>query len=158
MRRLALAAALSVGVAAAAWAHHAGEVVQAGSVVVSHAWTVANADMAHATGVYLTLDNRGETADRLTGAAVDFADSAVFQAQALGADGTLEVQDVAAVAVQPGQVLTLQPGVAWIELQGLKRVLAPGETFELELVFGKGGEAEVLVRVEEAKGRGKPAS
>jgi copper(I)-binding protein len=158
MRRLALAAALSVGVAAAAWAHHAGEVAQAGSVVVSHAWTVANADMAHAGGVYLTLDNRGEAADRLTGAAVEFADRAVFQAQALGADGTLEVQDIAAVAVQPGQVLTLQPGVAWIELQGLKRVFAPGETFELELLFEKGGEAEVLVHVEEAKDRGKPAS
>lgn len=158
MRRLALAAALSVGVAAAAWAHHAGEVVQAGSVVVSHAWMVANADMAHATGVYLTLDNRGDAADRLTGVAVEFADHAAFQAQTLGADGTLQIQDIAAVAIQPGQVLTLQPGVAWIELQGLKRVFAPGETFELELAFEKGGEAEVLVHVEEAKDRGKPAS
>ena len=51
------------------------------SVVVSHAWMVANADMAHATGVYLTLDNRGDAADRLTGAAVEFADHAAFQAQ-----------------------------------------------------------------------------
>ena len=30
-------------------------------------------------------------------------------------------------------------------------MFAPGETFELELAFEKGGEAEVLVHVEEAK-------
>jgi copper(I)-binding protein len=158
MRHLALAVALAAGVSTAALAHHAGEVVQAGSVVVSHAWMVANADMAHASGVYLTLDNRGDSADRLVAAEAELAGRAVFQAQTLGTDGTLRVQDIAAVQIQPNQVLTLQPGVAWIELEGLQRVLAPGETFELELTFEKGGEAEILVHVEEAKGLGKPAS
>jgi copper(I)-binding protein len=158
MRHLILAAALSVGVAASALAHHAGEVVQAGSVVVSHGWMIANADMAHANGVYLTLDNQGQEADRLVAAKVEFAPRAVFQAQTLGADGTLKVQDIAAIQVRPNQVVTLQPGVVWIELEGLQRVFAPGETFELELTFEKGGEAEVMVQVEDRPREGKPAS
>jgi copper(I)-binding protein len=158
MRHLALAAALAAGLSTAALAHHDEEVVQAGAVIVSHAWMVANADMAHATGVYLTLDNRGTNADRLVAAEAEFAGRAVFQAQTLAADGTLQVQDVTAVRIEPNQVLTLQPGVAWIELEGLQRVYAPGEAFELELTFEKGGKAEIVVHVEKARGPGEPAA
>lgn len=159
MRRLAIAAALALGVVGPVLAHHAGETVEAGDIVVSHAWMVANADMAHASAVYLTLDNRGSAPDRLISAKVDFAAQATFQAQALQTDGTLAVTDIAAVQVQPNQVLTLQPGAVWIELVGLERVFAPGEHFELELVFEKGGEADVIVEVEPApRGGDKPAS
>jgi copper(I)-binding protein len=68
------------------------------------------------------------------------------------------VQDVTAVRIQPNQVLTLQPGVAWIELEGLQRVYAPGETFELALTFEKGGRAEIVVHVEKARGPGEHAA
>lgn len=156
MRRLAFAAMLSVGVAASALAHHAGETAQAGDVLVSHAWMTANADMAHGAAVYLTLDNRGAAPDRLTSAKVEFAANARFQAQAMGSDGTLQVQDVKAVQVQSGQVLTLQPGTVWIALEGLQRVLAPGETFPLELTFERGGETDVLVHVER-RSEGRPS-
>jgi copper(I)-binding protein len=161
MRRLLIAAALAGGVASAAWAHHPGEgigdTVQAGAVVVSHAWMVAPADTAHAAAVYLTLENGGDVADRLVAAETEIAAGTVFQAQTLAPDGTLKVQDVAALQVAPSQALTLQPGVAWIELEGLQRALVPGESFHLELAFERGGKVEVLVHVE-PEAKGKPAS
>jgi copper(I)-binding protein len=153
MRKLLLSSALfSLGLAYPAIAHHDGEIHKLGDLVVSHAWMRENPGMAHATAVYLTIDNQGSEADRLVGAEVDFADEAVFQAQTMGADGTLEVRDVSGVKIQPDQVLTLKPGVVWIELEGVRRTFRHGEHFDMTLTFEKAGTVEIEVAIEPAGG------
>ena len=150
MRHLLIGAAMTVMAAGAAIAHHAGETFPVGDLVVSHAWTYETAAAGHATKVYLTVMNNGDEADRLIDARVDFAPRTVIQAQAIGADGTLGVQDVAALTIEPGQSLTLQPGAMWLELEGVQRTFAHGQYFHMDLTFEVAGSVEIDVWVEEA--------
>ena len=73
----------------------------------------------------------------------------MFQGQALDADGTLEVRDLSAIKVNPGQVLTLQPGAAWIELEGVTQTYPHGGHFDMTLTFEKAGTVRIEVEVEE---------
>ncbi len=153
MRKLLLSTAvLSLGMASAVLAHHAGEIEQAKNLVISHAWMHENADMAHSSAVYLTIDNQGTEADRLIGAEVEFADRASFQAQVLSAEGVLAVQDIKALQIEPGQVLTLKPGVAWIELESVQQTFLHGDHFDMVLTFEKAGPVEVEVVIEPVDG------
>ncbi len=160
MRHIILAGLLTAGLATSAYAHHPGEgtIYEAGDIVVSHAWTYENEAAAHANHVYLTLDNQGGEADRLLKAEVAFAGQAVFQGQALDADGTLEVRDLSAIKVNPGQVLTLQPGAAWIELEGVTQTFEHGKHFDMTLTFEKAGIVQIEVEVEERDDHDDPAT
>jgi copper(I)-binding protein len=149
MRNLFLGAAMTVMAAGAAIAHHAGDTYPVGDLVVSHAWTYETAAVGHSTKVYLTIMNNGDAADRLVDARVDFAGQTVIQAQAIGADGTLGVQDVAALRIEPGQTLTLQPGAMWVELEGVQRTFKDGQHFHMDLTFETAGAVEIDVWVNE---------
>lgn len=139
---------LSLGLADPVGAHHEGEIYQVGKLVISHAWMHENAEMAHSTSVYLTIDNQGDAPDRLIRAEVAFADHVVFQAQTVSSEGVLEVKDIAAVQVNPSQVLSLQPGVAWIELESVHQTFEHGDHFDLALTFEKAGTVEIEVEIE----------
>ena len=148
MKRL-LAAALLAATATYAYAHHDGERFKVGDLMVSHAYTYENAASAHATRVYLTIENTGAEADRLIGAAVDFAAKVVFEGQTVDGEGTLAVTEVTAFGIAPGQTLTLQPGAMWIELEGVKQAFEHGEHFDMTLTFEKAGTVEIEVEIEE---------
>jgi copper(I)-binding protein len=159
MRKLLMSSALlSLGLAGPAAAHHAGETFELGKLVISHAWMHENAEMAHATSVYLTIDNQGAEADRLIGAEVEFADEAVFQAQTVGADDALEVRDVSGVEIAPDQVLTLKPGAIWLELESVRRTFEHGDHFDMRLTFEKAGTIEIEVEIEPLDRHGHEAT
>ena len=151
MRNIIIGAGMAIMAAGAALAHHAGDTFEVGDLVVSHAWTYETAEAGHSVKVYLTIQNDGDATDRLIAASVDFADEVVMQAQAIGSDGTLGVQNVAAIAVEPGQVLTLQPGAIWLELEGVQRHFSHGQHFHMDLVFETAGPLEIDVWVEDAE-------
>jgi periplasmic copper chaperone A len=139
---------LAAGLTSSALAHHAGERTTAGDLSVSHAWTVEVAALAHAVDVYLTIENQGETPDRLIAAAVDFADEVEIQAPVLE-DGVLKTATVRAVEIAPGQTLTFQPGGVHLVLQSVQRSFAHGQHFDLTLTFERAGAIEVEVEIEE---------
>jgi hypothetical protein len=130
-------------------AHHAGEIFRAGNIRVSHAHVEAPTPTAHGVHVYLTVENTGDEADRLTAASVDFANPGVFQTSVLGADGTLSVRDVKAIAIAPGQSLMLEPGAARIAFDDVGRILKGGEVFDMTLTFERAGTLDVEVLVED---------
>lgn len=142
------ATALAALLAAPALAHHAGDVFEAGEIQVSHAWTVATGQTAHAIEVFLTIDNRGAEPDRLIGATTRFSAPAVFQAPIVGGDGTLSVTEVPAIEIAPGQQVTFQPGGIRIVLGNVQRHFAEGDHFHMILEFEKAGEIEIDVDVE----------
>jgi periplasmic copper chaperone A len=148
MKARLLGLTLAAGLASTALAHHAGEVVKAGDLLVSHAWTYEVAGMAHAADVYLTIENQGDAPDRLIAASVDFAKEVEIQAPVVQ-DGVLKTATVQAVEIAPGQTLTFQPGGVHLVLQSVQRTFAHGQHFELALTFEKAGTVAVAVEVEE---------
>jgi len=159
---LALALGTAPGIAALtaspATAHHDGDVVQRAGVSVGHAWTAEPAAMSHAVEVYLTIENTGREAVRLTGATTSFSAPGVFQALVVGADGAASVREVPAVVVQPGQTVTFQPGGLRIVLNDVKRALGAGRHFDLDLEFAGVGEIEIDVEVEPRGTTARPQS
>jgi len=131
-------------------AHHDGEIFRAGDIRVSHVHTDEPSRAAHGIFVYLTIENTGDEPDRLTAASVDFANGGVFQANVVGADGTLAVQDVRTIAIAPGQFVFLEPGGARIAFDDVQRALEGGDHFHMTLTFEKAGTLEVDVEVEHA--------
>jgi copper(I)-binding protein len=148
MKARLLGLTLAAGLASSAVAHHAGEVVKAGDLLVSHAWTYEVAAMAHAADVYLTIENQGDAPDRLIAASVDFAKEVEIQAPVVE-DGVLKTATVQAVEIAPGQTLTFQPGGVHLVLQSVQRMFEHGQHFDLALTFERAGTVEVEVEVEE---------
>jgi copper(I)-binding protein len=148
MKARILGIALVAGLATSALAHHDGEVVAAGDLLVSHGWTYEVAATAHAVDVYVTIDNQGDAADRLIAAAVGFADAVEIQAPVLD-DGVLKTTTVQAVEIAPGQVLTFQPGGLHLVLQSVQRTFAHGQHFDLTLTFEKAGTVAIEIEIED---------
>jgi periplasmic copper chaperone A len=148
MKARLLGLTLAAGLASSAAAHHAGEVVSASDLQVSHAWTFEVAAMAHAVDVYLTIDNEGDAPDRLIAASVDFAAEVEIQAPVVE-DGVLKTATVQAVEIAPGQTLTFQPGGVHLVLQSVQRTFEHGQHFDLLLTFERAGAIEVEVEIEE---------
>ena len=146
-RGVALAAAL---LASPAFAHHAGDIFQAGDMVVSHAWTQETSGTSHAIEVFLTVANEGATADRLIGATTSFTNRGVFQAPVLNASGSLAVSEVPALEIAPGQSITLQPGGIRVVLPNVQREYGAGSHFHMTLEFETAGMLEIDVEVDEA--------
>ncbi|MGF1563158.1 MAG: copper chaperone PCu(A)C [Geminicoccaceae bacterium] len=131
-----------------ALAHHDGHVFQAGDLHISHIWTEETGETAHAIEVYLTVENEGDTADRLIAAQTEFSQPGVFQASVLGADGALQVADVPSIEIAPGQMITFQPGGVHIVFNDVQRHLEGGEHFDMVLTFEQAGVVEVEVEIE----------
>lgn len=147
LKKFAIAAALTLAALAPASAHHPGETASKGDIKVSHGWTVATSSMAHAVEVYVTMWNEGETADKLVGAELPFADDAVIQAQTVSDDGALQMRDLTSVALEPGQAVTLHPQGVRLVFNDVQRVLRAGDSFEAHLEFADAGEVEVEITV-----------
>lgn len=148
IRYILIAAAFAVAAVMPATAHHDGEQYRKGNIAVSHAWTGETADMAHAIEVYMTIENTGSETVTLTGAEVDFAQAAVFQAQAVGADGALRTREVASVEIAAGQSVTMQPGGLRLVFNDVQRRLFAGDHFHAHLQFAEIGDLEIEVEVE----------
>jgi periplasmic copper chaperone A len=146
-RAVALAAAL---LASPALAHHAGDIFQAGDMVVSHAWTQETSGTSHAIEVFVTVSNEGSNADRLIGATTSFTNRGVFQAPVLNASGSLAVTEVPALEIAPGQSITLQPGGIRVVLPNVQREYGAGSHFHMTLEFETAGMVEIDVKVDEA--------
>jgi copper(I)-binding protein len=147
LKKLVIAAALTLAALAPASAHHPGETASKGDIKVSHGWTVATASMAHAVEVYVTMWNEGDKADKLVGAELPFADDAVIQAQSVSDDGALEMRDLTSVGLKPGQAITLHPQGIRLVFNDVQQVLRAGDSFHAHLEFAKAGEVEVEITV-----------
>ncbi|MBK1696467.1 copper chaperone PCu(A)C [Rhodovibrio salinarum] len=147
LKKFIIAAALTLAALAPASAHHEGEVTAKHGIKVSHGWTVATASMSDGIEVYMTMWNEGETTDKLVGAELPFADDAVIQAQSISEDGELEMRDLKAVNLKPGQAITMHPQGVHLVFNNVQRVLRAGDSFHAHLEFAKAGEVEVEITV-----------
>jgi copper(I)-binding protein len=141
MRPLLLIALLGLGASPAASADFTAK-----GLTIGHPWTRPAA--VGGTGVgYLTIANTGKAADTLIGVDTPAAKSASVHRSALAGE-VMTMRPVTALAIAPGQTVSLRPGGDHIMLVGLTRALSQGEKIPVTLIFQKAGRVQIALLVE----------
>jgi periplasmic copper chaperone A len=142
LSKLAFAAIL-IATAAPALAQGTGP-----AIAVEQPWARATPAGAMTGAVYMTLDNKSGSADRLTGASSDVADTLQIHEMSV-VNGVMQMRQLTdGLPIPAGASVVLKPGGYHVMLIGLKQPLTPGETFPLKLAFAKAGTISVTVAVQ----------
>src|ERR1035438_5728651 len=114
----AIAGAAMVGCLLAAPAR--AEEIKAGDLVITQAWSRATPGGAKIGGGYLTIENRGSTADRLIGGSADVAGKVELHEMSMN-NGVMTMRPLeSGLAIEPGKTVKLAPGGYHLMLMGLK--------------------------------------
>jgi copper(I)-binding protein len=150
-RFLLMAAAASCLVASAAQAHE----YNVGDLHIAHPHARPSAPGQRSGGAYLTIENRGNSADRLVSASSPAAQSVEIHTMSMEGN-VMKMREVGTIEVSPGEKVAMEPGKGYhLMLMNLKQPLQPGEKFPLTLDFEKAGKAEVSVTVDQPGSHGK---
>ena len=123
----------------------AAEEVTLGDLTISDAYSYATP--AKAGAAYLTVTNAGDTADRLTGAEVDFADAQLHESKA-DSEGVMRMHHLMdGIEIPAGQTVTLARGGLHVMMMGLAAPLEAGGSYPLTLTFERAGTVEIEVEV-----------
>jgi copper(I)-binding protein len=117
--------------------------IKVGDLILSSPWTRATPKGASTGGGYLTIQNNGQTADRLVGVSSPAAaKTEVHQMSMEG--GVMRMRPVqGGLAIEPGKAVTLAPSGYHIMLQGLKAPFAQGDKISVVLEFEKAGKVDI---------------
>jgi copper(I)-binding protein len=138
------AVALLLGTSAAAVA----EDIKAGDLVISQAWSRATPGGAKVAGGYLTIENKGNTADRLVSVSADIAGKAEIHEMAMD-NGVMKMRPLDnGLAIDPGKTVKLAPGGNHVMLQELKGPFKQGDKVPVTLQFEKAGKVTVALDVQ----------
>ncbi|MTI18736.1 copper chaperone PCu(A)C [Rhodobacteraceae bacterium RKSG542] len=119
------------------------EMVSVGDLELSKIWTRATPLNAKAGGAYVTITNKGETADTLVGAASDIAKKTEIHEMAVK-DGVMLMRKLeGGLVIEPGQSVELKPGSFHVMFMGLKAPIKKGEMVEVTLQFENAGDVPV---------------
>jgi copper(I)-binding protein len=122
--------------------------VKAGDLVIDHAWTRATPRGADVGIGYLTIENKGVTPDKLTGASTPAAAQAQLHEMSMD-NGVMKMRPVeSGLLIPPGQSVPLAPGGRHLMLMGLNGPLKEGGKMPLTLQFEKAGTVEVTLDVQ----------
>lgn len=149
-RTIALAAAMAAMLAAPVRA----EDVKAGDLVITQAWSRQTPSGAKVAGGYLTIENKGATADRLVSGSGDVAGRVEIHEMAMdGGVMTMRPLDKGLV-IDPGKTVKLAPGGHHLMLMDLKSPLKQGDKVPLTLQFEKAGKVTVSLDVQGVGAKG----
>ncbi|HUI14396.1 MAG TPA: copper chaperone PCu(A)C [Xanthobacteraceae bacterium] len=118
------------------------------SITIEQPWSRATPNGAKTGAVYMTIDNKSGTADKLTGASSDVADKLQIHEMKVE-NGVMQMREISGGLPIPahGSVM-LKPGSYHVMLIGLNKPLTAGESFPLKLTFAKAGTISVTVPVQ----------
>jgi periplasmic copper chaperone A len=140
--------AFTLAIMLAAGAASAAEYM-AGDLRIIDPWARATAGVARNGVAYVTIENMGAVADRLTAVASPVATRAEVHDQVIE-NGVAKMRAAGPVELPPGARTAIEPGGLHIMLMGLKRPLVEGEQVPLTLVFEKTGRVDLPLEVEAA--------
>jgi copper(I)-binding protein len=122
--------------------------VKAGDLVISQAWSRATPGGAKVAGGFLTIENKGTTADRLVGVSADIAGKADVHEMATD-NGVMKMRALdKGLVIDPGKTVKLAPGGYHLMLQELKGPLKQGDKVPVTLQFEKAGKVAVSLDVQ----------
>lgn len=126
-----------------------GQETMLNELTIAKAYARATVANQPAGAAYLTIENKGKTADKLTGASSPVAKSVEIHTMTM--DGNvMKMREVGQVEIKPSGKLEMKPGDGYhLMLMGLRQPLKAGDTFPMTLTFEKAGKAEVKVLVQD---------
>jgi hypothetical protein len=123
------------------------EEVKAGDLVISQAWSRATPGGAKIGGGYLTIENRGSTADRLIGGSADVAGKVEVHEMSMK-NGVMTMRPLDnGLTIEAGKTVKLAPGGLHLMLFDLKSPLKQGDRMPVTLEFEKAGKVTVSLDV-----------
>jgi copper(I)-binding protein len=144
------AAALAALLAAPARA----EDVKVGDLVITQAWSRATPSGAKVAGGYLTVENKGTSADRLVSGSGDVAGRVEIHEMAMN-DGVMTMRPLdKGLVIDPGKTVKFAPGGNHLMLMDLKTPLKQGDKVPLTLQFEKAGKVNVSLDVQSVGAKG----
>jgi hypothetical protein len=117
-----------------------------GDIRIIEPWARATAGTATAGAAYMTLNNMGDTVDRLIEASSPLAARTEMHTHIIEGD-IMRMRAVEGVDLPPGETVEFQPGGLHVMLIGLTAALQEGESFPLTLNFAEAGAATVQVKI-----------
>ena len=142
----------SVAAAAFAATGAAAHEYKVGALDIGHPWSRPTPKEANIAGGYLTITNKGKTADRLIGGDSPAAGQIEVH-EVVEVDGMTKTRALAnGIEIKPGKTVELKPGSYRILLLGLKEPFQLGQKIKARLVFEKAGPVEIVYNVEENPG------
>lgn len=145
MRSRTLLLAVSFALMAAFGA--SAQVVTKGDLAISGPWSRATPAGAEVAGGYLTITNKGLSADRLVSFTTELAGQPEVH-EMTNEGGVMKMRPLAkGLPIPAGATVKLEPGGYHLMLLKLKKPLAAGQRYKATLVFEKAGAVEVEFEV-----------
>ncbi|MGB6055788.1 MAG: copper chaperone PCu(A)C [Burkholderiaceae bacterium] len=123
---------------------------QAGDIRIGHPYARATMPGQPSGAVYMALENRGKSADKLVEAATPVAKKTEIHTMSM--DGNvMKMRQVDGIELAPAATVTMKPGDGYhVMLLGLQQPLKAGDKLPLTLTFEKAGKVDVSVVVQDA--------
>jgi len=116
--------------------------VKAGDLTIETPWARATPKGSPVGAGYLTIENDGGAADRLTGVTVDFATVQVHEMKMT--NGVMQMREIqGGLEIPAHKTVTLAPNGDHLMFVGLKHPLAKGDTVKATLTFEHAGQVAV---------------
>jgi periplasmic copper chaperone A len=132
--------------------------VKVGDLVITQAWSRATPGGAKVAGGYLTIENKGSTADRLIGGSGDITDRIEVHEMATS-NGVMTMRALdKGLVIEPGKTVKLAPGGYHLMMFDLKSPLKQGDKVPVVLEFEKAGKVKVSFDVQGVGAQGPAAS
>jgi hypothetical protein len=148
MKQLARTLAYVVCLAGLLVAPARAEEVKAGDLVITQAWSRATPNGAKIGTGYLTIENKGTTADRLIGISAEVAGKVEVHEMAMN-NGVMTMRPLdKGLTIDPGKTVKLAPGGYHLMMFDLKSPLKQGDKLPVTLEFEKAGKVTVSLDVQ----------
>jgi periplasmic copper chaperone A len=147
MKQLTRTIAFAAALAALAGPVRA-EDVKAGDLVITQAWSRQTPSGAKVAGGYLTIENKGTSADRLISGSGDVAGRVEVHEMAMEG-GVMKMRPLdKGLVIDPGKTVKLAPGGYHLMLMDLKSEFKQGDKVPVTLQFEKAGKVNVTLDVQ----------
>lgn len=117
----------------------------AGNLIIDTPWTRATPGGSKVAAGYMTIINRGETADRLLSGASGIADRIEIHTMTMEG-GVMRMRELEeGLALAPKSVTELKPGGYHIMFIGLEKPITKGDEIPLSLTFATAGKVDLFL-------------
>lgn len=115
-------------------------------ISIGDVWSRATPQGSQVAVGYVTIENKGQVPERLTGFSTDRAGRTELHEMSMN-NGIMEMRQVKSFEILPQKSLELKPGGAHLMFLNVRTPFKEGETFKVRLNFEKAGPVEVDVTV-----------